>query len=887
MIQTLPEQVFSQTPEAVLSAIQTVPENGLSAKEVQDRREHFGENRLERQRQKPVLLIFLEQFLDPVIYVLVAAAGLGFVFGEIIEGIAVAVVILITALIGFFMEWQAVRSMEALKKISETHATVLRNGKIETIQAHELVPGDVLLLESGDVVPADARILEHENLAVKEAALTGESMQVEKSPDTLTEDTPLAERRNMVFNGTLITRGTAKAVVTATGQQTELGKISQMTQEAKDESTPIEKKLNALSKRLIWLTLILAALIALSGWLQGRELKQMIETAIALAVAAIPEGLPIVATVALARGMLRLARDRVIIKQLSSVETLGSTGIICTDKTGTLTENQMAVRSFLFYHEKLERPEKQADAFFEENRDSEAFARLIETGVLCNNVQPRDDGEDMTGDPVEIALVELAQDAGFDVEKIRSDHPEEVELPFDTETKMMATLNRFGEDYRVSVKGALEKLLEHCETIYDDGQVKPFEDKKHWEQAANEMAAEGLRTLAFAYRNATEQPTSEQLTEDLTFLGLVGFLDPPRIDVKEAIQTCQQAGIRVVMVTGDHPETARNIAEEVGLLEEDAPANKVVTGREVASFDSQDSQLEQRLLDAAVFARVTPSQKLELVSLYQKNNFVVGMTGDGVNDAPALKKADIGIAMGLRGTEAAKEVADVILRDDQFTSIELAIRQGRIIYENIRKFVVYLLSSNLAEIIAVALASMTSMPLPLLPLQILYLNLVTDVFPALALGLGEGEERIMKQPPRPVDEPVMTRRLWVTTIVYGLAITAGVLGISAFAHFYLGLDDARVNNMAFYTLVLAQLLNVFNLPKRQASFFKNEVTKNPWVWGAILLCIALTGLGYLLPPLREILSLVPLSLGQLGWVVVFSAGSLLLSQLVKRLGGTV
>jgi Ca2+-transporting ATPase len=401
------------------------------------------------------------------------------------------------------------------------------------------------------------------------------------------------------------------------------------------------------------------------------------------------------------------------------------------------------------------------------------------------------------------------------------------------------------------------------------------------------MAAEGLRTLAFAYRESTTELSKEQMVNGLTFLGLVGFIDPPRLDVKDAIQTCKDAGIRVVMVTGDHPETARSIAQSVGLLDGEGDIEKVFTGKELGESLEADSSFKDELLRAKVFARVNPSQKLKLVDFYQKNKFVVGMTGDGVNDAPALKKADIGIAMGIRGTEAAKEVADVILRDDQFTSIELAIRQGRIIFENIRNFVVYLLSSNLAEIIAVALASISNLPLPLLPLQILYLNLVTDVFPALALGLGEGQQNIMKHPPRPLDEPIMPKKYWLSTIIYGLGITTGVLGITVFAHFYLKLDPEKVNNLAFYTLVLAQLLNVLNLPKRDESFFVNEVTKNIWVWGALVLCLLLTFLGYILPPLREVLSLVPITSAELFWVLVFSLFSLGVSQLVKRMGGTV
>jgi Ca2+-transporting ATPase len=593
-----------------------------------------------------------------------------------------------------------------------------------------------------------------------------------------------------------------------------------------------------------------------------------------------------VATIALARGMLRLAKDRVIIKELSSVETLGSTGVICTDKTGTLTENEMSVHSIFLPHGEIELEEEARTLLTEKRKSDESINRLLETGVLCNNVQISGN-EISQGDPIEVALVELALAASVDIENFRAQHPEIVELPFDTETKMMAVQNQFENGYRVSVKGALENVLHHCDEVLEEGGAVPISNKEKWLKSASEMAAEGLRTLAFAYRESTTELSKEQMVNGLTFLGLVGFIDPPRLDVKDAIQTCKDAGIRVVMVTGDHPETARSIAQSVGLLDGEGDIEKVFTGKELGESLEADSSFKDELLRAKVFARVNPSQKLKLVDFYQKNKFVVGMTGDGVNDAPALKKADIGIAMGIRGTEAAKEVADVILRDDQFTSIELAIRQGRIIFENIRNFVVYLLSSNLAEIIAVALASISNLPLPLLPLQILYLNLVTDVFPALALGLGEGQQNIMKHPPRPLDEPIMPKKYWLSTIIYGLGITTGVLGITVFAHFYLKLDPEKVNNLAFYTLVLAQLLNVLNLPKRDESFFVNEVTKNIWVWGALVLCLLLTFLGYILPPLREVLSLVPITSAELFWVLVFSLFSLGVSQLVKRMGGTV
>jgi Ca2+-transporting ATPase len=881
---SIPEKAYAQEVEKLCEQLEVDAGQGLTDQSARRRLEEYGPNRLKKQKSKSLLRIFLEQFLNPIIYVLIAATVLAFAFGENIEGIAVVVVILITALIGFFMEWKANRSMEALRKMAQTVATVLRNGRAGEVKAPEIVPGDILLLEAGDVVPADARILEHEKLAVKEAALTGESTQVEKTTEALAENTSLADRTNMIFKGTLITRGTAKAVVTGAGEATELGKIHRMAKEAGKAKTPLEKKLTRLSKRLIWLTLVLAAIIAVAGYFQGKELVLMIETAIALAVAAIPEGLPVVATIALARGMLRLARRNVVIKKLEAVQTLGETGLICTDKTGTLTENNMAADVIALLDEEIVLS-KESDPPAPDQR----LDRLLKVGVLCNNVSATagEEGE-MSGDPVEVALVKLAQRFDYRVEEVRKEYPEALEIPFDTETKMMATVNEVEKGYWVCVKGALESLIDHCDYVMTAGEDRrPLRDKEQWKEKADELAGHGLRTLAFAFRHSGEKPAEDHIYESLTLLGLIGFIDPPRTDVRDAMAVCHQAGIKVVMVTGDHLKTARKIAVETGLMEEDAPEEQVVHGQNLIAFQEMSEEQQEKLLKAVVFARVTPAQKLDLVSLYQHHNFVVGMTGDGVNDAPALKKADISIAMGVRGTEAAKEVADIILGDDKFTSIELAIRQGRIIFNNIRKFVVYLLSSNLAEIISVALASLSNLPLPLLPLQILYLNLVTDVFPALALGMGEGERDIMQEPPRDPKEPIISRKLWISTIVYGLGITAGVLGITIFGHHYLALPDQQVNNMAFYTLVLAQLLNVFNLPKRHQSFFRNEVTRNWWVWGAIVLCILLTALGYMVPPLRQVLSLVPLDGVQLAWVGAFAVGSLLLTQLVKRLGGTV
>jgi Ca2+-transporting ATPase len=519
MIDHLPEKAFAETVEGVLSRLETSIEGGLSQMEAAKRLEAFGENCLKRQRSKPVVLIFLEQFLDPVIYVLVAATVLGFAFGEIVEGVAVVIVILLTVFIGFFMEWQALRSMEALREMTRGESYVLRDGEVMLVEDTCIVPGDILSLSSGEFIPADGRVVEHESLAVKESALTGESFQVNKRTDPLPETTMLADRENMVFNGTMVTRGTAKVVVTATGEQTELGKISTMTREAKDQQTPIEKKLNVLSKKLIWLTLFLAIAIGFVGYIQGRALVQMIETAFALAVAAIPEGLPIVATIALARGMLRLAKDRAIIKQLSSVETLGNVGVICTDKTGTLTENKMEVQVVTMDGETMEAAEDSEDSHWKQFSQNHSFRLLIETGVLCNNVKLTSQNKALVGDPVEVALMELALDAEIDVKGLRRDYHEVLEVPFDTTVKMMATLNVEGEAYRISAKGALEKILDVCDHIHTRKGVVRFFDKSYWLDKANDLAAEGLRTLAFAYRPVEMQPVEGQYFEKLIFWG--------------------------------------------------------------------------------------------------------------------------------------------------------------------------------------------------------------------------------------------------------------------------------------------------------------------------------------------------------------------------------
>ena len=855
--------------------------SGLDRESVLKQRNTFGPNQILQEGPKSRWYILADQFIDPIIYILAAAAILAFVFSDLLEGLAIVIVIFISVAIGFFMELQAIRSLEALRKLGQVMTYVIRSDKKRKIRAASVVPGDILLLETGDVVSADARLIEVDSLSVKESSLTGESIPISKSTAILSEKTPITDQKNMVFRGTTIVTGSARAIVTATGENTQLGKIQQMGVMAQKEATPLEKKLKQLGKWLIWLTLLFVILIVIAGIIRGRDIILMIETGVALAVAAIPEGLPIVATIALAKGMLRLAKKQVIIKKLEAVQSLGATNVICTDKTGTLTEDKIKVHAIVLANITLtDVGQKKADEF-NSIKKNEAFDKMIKAGILCNNVIHS--GYRLQSDSIEIGLLDFADQAGYDIKNIQIENPEKLELPFDPNRKLMATVHLGKDGYHIYAKGAFENLVQSCTHIFEEGKIKRFDDKEEWYRKVDELASQGFRTLAFAFRQVEKIPKKENLTNGLLFLGVMGFMDPPRKDVRAIIDIYKKAGIKVIMATGDHPKTARKIAEEVGLLEHHAPSEKVLEGKDLQNFKSTEEKPSSPLLEAAVFARVTPKQKLDLIALYQKNANIIGMIGDGINDVPALKKADVGIAMGIRGTEAAREVADVILMNDKFSAIEMAIRQGRVVFQNIRQFAVYLLSCNLAEILSVGVAALLNLPSPLLPLQILFLNLVTDVFPALALGLGKGEEDIMEQPPRDPKEPILTRRDWYATMVYGLSISASVIGIVVYSNFVLKLNWDIINNMAFYTLVLAQLFNVFNMPKREESFFNNEVTKNGWVWAAIALSILITLSAYLVAPIAEALKLLPISIEQLGVTVLFAFGSIVLAQLIKRL----
>lgn len=880
------------TVESLCEELHTDPIRGLEDTEVTERLRKYGANIIEGKKSADSLLILISQLKSPFTILLLVAVILSFRFDEWLDGFAVLVVIAINTTIGFFMEFRAEKSMDALKKLTAMKIKVIRNGQMREISSEQLVPGDLIAAEAGDVVLADARIIEAAQLQIDESALTGESVPVTKIQDVLEEEAALADRVNMLFKGTNITKGNVKAVVTATGMQTELGTIAHLVQQTEQSATPLENKIREFSKMILWITLGLIFIVFIGGMLNGNDLVTMLQTAIAMAVAAIPEGLPIVTTLALAQGMLRMARHNVIIKKLAAVETLGGTGIICTDKTGTLTQNRIVVNTIVMPGASVEIQQEY------ESRTTKIisgpdgitamrnFSIIRTASVLCNTAEliPDKGGFVEVGDPLETGLLKFAHSAGVDISTVRKEFLKLREEPFSSETRMMATLHQHNGKQIVFVKGAAEEVLKCCTSISEENRVMAFDEASRdlWLKQSEKYAGEGLRMIAIAFREG--ESSTRSLTDNLTFAGLLGLLDPPREDVQQAILECGNAGIGVVMITGDHPATAENIGKKLGLLNE----HPVVHGNQMRNYVDLTAEEKQKWRDAHIFARVTPKQKLDLVTVLQESGYVVGMTGDGVNDAPALRQADVGIAMGQRGTQVAQEVADIVLKDDSFTSIVKAIRQGRVIYDNIRKFIVYLLSCNLSELFVILFASLFNLHYALIPLQILYINLVTDVLPALALGVTRGNENIMKQKPRNPGVALIDRKRWIAIIVYALVIAGCSLAAVTVTHFTVhsneGWNPVLCNNILFVTLILSQLWHVFNTASiRTVSFFRTDVFRNRYVWYAILICISLTFGVYLVSPLSRVLALYRPSGTDILIMIGFSLLSLFINHLLKKL----
>ncbi|MEO7216537.1 cation-transporting P-type ATPase [Mucilaginibacter sp.] len=756
---------------------------------------------------------------------------------------------------------QARSSMNALKKMDIILAKVIRDGKARSIPSEQLAPGDLIPLEAGDIIPADGRLITVNRLQCDESSLTGESLPSDKTIDALTENTVVGDQHNMVFKGTSVINGSGKMLVTGIAANTQLGTITSLVESSADTATPLDKKLNKLSRKLIWITIGMTAIFAVTGFIQGKAVLTIIETSIALAVAAIPEGLPIVATVALSYGMLLMARRNAIVKKLSAVETLGSTGVILTDKTGTLTENKIYADTFAFRDETVKVHIENNLLIFPEGEiklSTENFDKLLLTGVLCNNALiETEDGDKRTkfsGDPVEVALLKIAIAEGLDTDALKKQYVRIAEVPFSSEMMMMGTLHQSPSGKFAAAKGSVERLLEKCRQVQSGAAIKTLdsETRKAILLKSTQMAAGGLRVLAFAYRPG-KLINEHNYMDDMIYVGMAGFLDPPRIDIKGAILNCRNAGIKIVMITGDHPQTALNIARTVGLIDESD--KNVITGKELPKSGSLTKAWIKKILNTAVFARASPGQKLEIAGVFQKAGFIVAMTGDGVNDAPALKKADVGIAMGIRGTQVAKETASIILKDDSFTSIAEAVAHGREIFQNIQKFVVYLISCNLSEIFIVTVLGIITPGATLLPLQILFLNMVTDIFPALALGLGTGDKTVMKEPPRDPKKNIITNKGWLVIALYSAAITSAVVIAVVYCKDVLHADDKVCNNVAFITLTFAQLFHVFNMSSDDSGFLKNEITRNKFVWIALFICSALAFMVFAIPGMRLVLDL--------------------------------
>jgi Ca2+-transporting ATPase len=859
--------------EKIAQFFHTDVERGLTEDEIRKKIEKYGLNSYKAQKQKNIFLILVDQFKSPIVVLLVVAATFSFLFEHWLEGFSILGVLFITAALGFFMELQARRSMNALIEMDVSVSKLFRDNSVVEIPSERIVPGDILILEAGDIVPADGRLFELNQFEADESALTGESLPVTKKLDTLEKDVGIADQSNMIFKGTAIVKGNAKAIITGTGLHTELGKITSLVETAEQSSTPLEKKLQGLTKKLMWITAGFALIFIVTGVIQGKEIYLIVETALALAVAAIPEGLPIVATIALTYGMLRMAKKNVLIKRLAAVETLGGINTIFTDKTGTLTENKIEVSNLSIYKKTITVEQNKIST----DDDKIIIDRLLLISTLCNNAVVNDgaNGEKQLGDPIEIALLQFVTANKIDLAKIKKEYPRVAEEAFSSETKLMGTLHKTDTEDFVAAKGAVEVLIEKCTTYCkgDTTEKLTEKEKKLFLESSEEIQAQGTRVLAFAFKEGTGIPTDNFL-EDLTFAGFIGFLDPPRMEVVGALQSCRDAGIKVIMITGDHPATALNIAEKIKLSEKE---NIVINGKEL-----EGNVPENNLFAATVFARVDPKQKLDMVSLYQKRGDIVAMTGDGINDAPALKKADIGIAMGLRGTQVAKETAEMVLKDDSFISIVSAIEQGRAIFQNIKRFLVYLLSCNLSEIFIVFTLGLLNFSFSILPLQILFLNLVTDIFPALALGLGKGNELTMKNPPRNPAEAIVVKKDWINIVIYAFLMALPIMLVSWYCSSYLNYESAICNNITFFSLALAQLWHVLNLSTRKMSFIKNEVTRNVFVWYALLLCILIIVVFYMVPSLKNILGIQ--TLDKTIWLIIIGTSfvPVLLIQLFKR-----
>lgn len=822
---------------------------GLSLEEAQQRLQQYGPNELTEKKKTSLFMMFLSQFRDFMIIVLIAAAIISGIIGELSDTIAIIVIVCLNAVIGFVQEYRAGKAMAALKKMAAPGATIMRDGMLANIAAVQIVPGDIAILEAGMVVPADMRLVEAFRLTVEEAALTGESASVEKHVKALRdEDLPLGDRKNMAYKGTLVSYGRGMGVVFATGMDTELGKIATMIQEEEETKTPLQKRLAAFGQKIALAVLAICIIVFGIGLLRGAPPLLMLLTAISLAVAAIPEALPAVVTIALALGTRKMVQLNALIRKLPAVETLGSVTYICSDKTGTLTLNRMTVEEI--FADGKEVPSKD----FEPAKGKELFTAL----ALSNDVRVDASGN-VLGDPTETALYDIARDKGYDKKGLEKDFVRAAEIPFDSERKCMTTIHRQPDGKYISfTKGAIDALIDKSTAILTSSVLKDVDAEEIY-RINGKMAARGLRVIGIAMRKWDELPADvspETVEKELTILGLVGMMDPPREEAKEAVRLCKAAGIKPVMITGDHPLTAKAIAERLGIIENDSKA--IITGRELEKLSLEE--FEERVEHISVYARVAPEQKLKIVKALQDRGHFVAMTGDGVNDAPALKRADIGIAMGITGTDVSKEASHMILLDDNFATIVKTVKEGRMIYDNIRKFIKYLLTTNSGELLTLFLAPLAGLPMPLLPIHILWINLLTDSLPALALSAEPAEKDIMERPPRNPKESIFSHGLGAHAIWVGVLMAGIVIFVQAWA---IRTEHAHWQTMVFTVLSLTQLGHVLAIRSEKESLFKTGVFTNKYLIGAVGLTFILQMATVYVPLLNPIFKTEPLTLPEL------------------------
>lgn len=863
-------------------------DKGLKEEEAKTRLDKFGYNEIEKEKGISKVEIFLSQFKSFLIIILIAATIFSAIVGEIIDAMAIIVIVILNAIFGFVQEYKAEKTIEALKKLTSPEAVVIRNGKEKRIDSKFLVPGDLVLIEQGSRVPADIRVINESELKIDEAILTGESIPVSKDPGAL-KDVPIADRKNIAFTGTLVTYGRGMGVVVGTGMMTEIGKIAEVVQEEKEEPTPLQKKLDTFGKKLGIIILIICAMVAGIGILRGGPLIgqpitqslliTMVIMGIALAVAAIPEGLPAVLTITLALGLQRLAKRNALMRKLPAVETLGSTTVICSDKTGTLTKNEMMISNMWYPDNFIEvtgqgyEPEGKFLSGKKEidSGKKEKIREILKIGTLCTNatIEKTKDSYSIIGDPTEGAIVVAAKKIGFDKEKLENEHERIQEIPFSSERKMMTTINKTKGGKSIScVKGATEVVLNLCEKIMINGKAKKM--NREWKEKVlsenHNMTSKALRVLAIAYKEM-KGPDKKSAEKGLIFIGLVGMIDPPREEAIESVKLCEKAGIKVVMITGDHKNTAVAIAKELGLMEE---KSKVLTGPEMDSIE--DNEFEKIVGDVAVYARVNPLHKVRIVDALKKRGEIIAMTGDGVNDAPALKKADIGIAMGIKGTDVSKEASDMILRDDNFTSIVDAIYEGRSIYDNIKKFIRYLLSSNMGEVLIVFLAiligfqdpSTISIIIPVTAIQLLWINLLTDGLPALAIGVDPASPGIMSRPPRDPEENILTRAMFSDILFFGILMCIGTLFLFAF---HLPSGGTKAITIAFTTIVMLEMVRVQSVRAK----YRIGIFSNKKLIIAVAISIILQIVIIYTPLLQPIFETTSLALVEWGEILAISA----------------